>query len=285
MNWSGKTPRKWQADALPVILDALHRGERGIVSAVMGAGKSILQAEVAANVPGSCVVVAPRQELVRQLGATFAERLGADEVGLYFAESKQIRRVTVCCAASLPYLAPKVEGADLLIADEVHGSESARLLEAIPAVRAKSLVGFTATPFRSRPSQSISLFDKILYRYTMSQALSDGCLVPMRHVRYEGTHPGGVDAECLEMIRQHGEGPGIVSADSIEDAEEYAAWLTERKIVSEAIHSGNSGPERAEKLSKLHGGAIRALVHVSLLAEGMDLPWLRWLCLRRKVGA
>ena len=35
----------------------------------------------------------------------------------------------------------------------------------------------------------------------------------------------------------------------------------------------------------LKKGSLKCLVHVSLLAEGVDLPWLQWLCLRRPVGS
>jgi superfamily II DNA or RNA helicase len=39
-------PRKWQKEALPKAIAALREGRRPIVSAIMGAGKSILIAEL-----------------------------------------------------------------------------------------------------------------------------------------------------------------------------------------------------------------------------------------------
>jgi superfamily II DNA or RNA helicase len=110
--WVGApwTPRAWQREALPIIVDALKRRQRGIVSAVMGSGKSILQSELVALALAkaghrSIVVTVPRQALVRQLAATIGARIGEDRVGVFYGSKKQPgRQVVVCCNASLPRL-------------------------------------------------------------------------------------------------------------------------------------------------------------------------------------
>lgn len=295
--WIGApyAPRAWQAAALPVIIGALQDGRRGIVSAVMGAGKSVLQtALVSAALPklGDRVVVVtvPRQALVRQLAATMRGWLGADVVGVFYGKKKQPgRAVVVACNASLPKLwaALQAQGrrVALMVCDEAHGTQGAQLRATIPEMRPASLVGFTATPFRSVPSETIELFDAVIYRYTMADAQADGVLVPMRHERVEGAAAGDLDETCLAMMQEHARGPGIVSATSIDDAEQYAAWLTAHGFEALAIHSRHSEQERERRLSALQAGDVRALVHVSLLAEGVDFPWLRWLCLRRNVQA
>lgn len=296
-SWDGSPfpPRRWQAAALPVVIDALRRRERGIVSAVMGSGKSILQSALVANAlprlgGRAAVVTVPRQALVRQLAATMRSWMGEDTVGVFYGKKKQAeRRVIIACNASLPRLWQQLQGWDrsiaLMVCDEAHGTQGDVLRTLIPEIAPSALVGFTATPFRSAPSESLELFDRVLYRYTMSDAMADGVLVPMRHVRVEGEAPGSIDETCLAMMQEHGRGPGIVSATSIQDAEQYAEWLTARGFPAWAIHSKHSESERVERLRKLQTGEIRALVHVSLLAEGVDFPWLRWLCLRRKVSA
>ncbi len=295
--WEGApwTPRAWQAEALPIVIEAIKRGERAIVAAIMGSGKSILQTEIAwlamhRRGDRAIVFTAPRQALVRQLAGTLRARLGQLEVGEYYADRKQPHRpVIVTCAASLASLrdelAKQGRAVALAIVDEAHGSEARQVREILPLLEPRCLVGFTATPFRSLPSESISLFSSVAYRYTMADALRDRVLVPMRHVRYEGTRPGSVDDECLRLIQEHAHGPGIVSAASIPDAKEHATWLAAAGLPAMAIHSKISTTERGRLLEGLRRGDPMALVHVSLLAEGVDLPWLRWLCLRRRVGA
>lgn len=295
--WNGApwSPRAWQRDALPVIIDNLKAGRRGIVSATMGSGKSILQtALVAAALPKAgdraIVVTAPRQALVGQLAATMRTWVGDETVGTFYADKKQADRpVVIACNASVKKLRQRLEEdgrrVALLICDEAHGTQGATLQAEIPKLDPAALVGFTATPFRSAPRESLELFESVFVRYTLADAVADGVLVPMRHERFRGFDPDSVDETCLAMMRVHAEGPGIVSAKSIEDADSYAAWLTERGFEAESIHSRHTGRQRRDKLERLRTGEVSALVHVSLLSEGVDLPWLRWLCLRRNVQA
>lgn len=236
------------------------------------------------------VVSAPRKALVRQLHATITERVGADACGMFFSDVKEPgARVVVTCNASLGKLAETLitmgRRVALAVPDEAHGTEGRGAKAALEVMRPASLVGFTATPFRSVPKQSLSLFTRVVYRYTMQQAMEDRVLVPMKYVRFEGENPGTVDEECLNMMRAHGDGPGIVSADTIEDCETYAAWLTAQGFPAMPIHSKMNGAERTIRMDTLREGGVRCLVHVALLSEGVDLPWLRWICLRRRVMA
>jgi len=57
--------------------------------------------------------------------------------------------------------------------------------------------------------------------------------------------------------------------------------LEEAGIPARAVHSRLHPSEQASLIADLREGRLRALVHVALLAEGVDFPWLRWLCLRR----
>lgn len=289
-------PRKWQQEALPIVIEAMKHGKRGLISAIMGSGKSVLISEICAMGieklrDRAIIVVAPRQNLIVQLSGTIGHRLGQENVGQYYAKKKQYKRkVIVCCGASLSNLWLELQADSrqvaLMIVDEAHGSEAKMLRDIIPEINPLCLVGFTATPFRSAPKETISLFNTIIYRYTMQDALNDGVLVPMEYRRYEGViAPQHIDAESLNMIRMYGNGPGIVSARNIADAEEYAQYLCDNGIQAAAIHSKIKDNIQATLLERLKNGELKALVHVALLAEGVDLPWLSWICLRRKVEA
>lgn len=315
--WEGakRPPRWWQRDALPLIFAAL-RGTReqrcrGVVSVTTGGGKSIQLAEVirlalpGVKARGGVIVVStPTQNLVKQLAATIVERVGPWDVGVFYGKKKQPEKtVIVTCNPSLATLAGVLAGQGrrvlLLIADECHSSESETMRAAIPLLNPASQVGFTATPFRSVATQALSGWDRLIYRYTFADALRDGVLVPFADhiVRWtgEGIALGTgsaspfsgdtVDDICAEMIRLHGHGPGIVSAMSIDDADAFAEKLQAAGISALSIHSELTDTEQARRIEALRTGELRTLVHVSLLAEGVDLPWLRWLCLRRPVGA
>ena len=298
MSWGKFQPRKWQAEALPKIIEALRAGKKPIVSAIMGAGKSVLIAELCYRsqtklAKNNVVVVsAPRQTLVRQLSKTLRER--GLRVGEFWAGQKDTNKpVIVACTASLLELARILDrqgkGVAMLVVDEVHSSEAEQFKVSYERMQPACAVGFTATPFRSNESERLTLWDTVAYRYSAGDALKDKAIVPWTLKHWDGTGAEATDVDriCMDMIRHNTRmsHPGIVSALDIEDAESYARYLTQNGMPARAIHSRLPAKEQARRIDMLKRSTLWCLVHVSLLAEGVDLPWLRWICLRRPVGA
>ncbi len=292
--WDGApwTPRRWQAAALPAVLAELDAGRRSIVSAVMGSGKSVLIAEVAHQWLGgdTVVITTPTQALVDQLAGTLRERLGDDQVGRFFTHAKEIDRpVVVACNASAALLAAELSfrkrTTGLWIADEVHRTETAQMLQAALTLQPHRQLGFTATPFRSDDRERLRLWDSVAFRYSLADALRDQVLVPWSVVPWDGEGDDDLDAVCLRLIRHHAQGPGMVNAADIGDAEQFARLLNERGLRADTVHSRRSASDNAAALAALEGGDLDCIVHVNMLAEGVDLPWLRWLCLRRPMCA
>lgn len=295
MPWEGAPlpPRRWQREALPVIIEAIRRREAAIVSAVTGSGKSILIAELIAVAltklrDDQCIVLTtPTQALVRQLADTVAGRVGAARVGVYYGKKKQpARRVIVTCNPSVGKLSAALQHrVAFLICDEVHRTEGAAIREAISHLHPACRVGFTATPFRADETETLQLWDTIAYQYMLGDAWRDDVLVPFVPVPWSGGHaPEDVDQICLDMMHACA-GPGVVSALTISDAERYAEFLTERDFPAEAVHSRRSKADNEATLEKLLAGGLRCVVHVAMLSEGVDIPALRWICLRRPVGS
>jgi DNA repair protein RadD len=307
--WDGMTPRRWQREAYDAVTSALRTpGASPLVVACTGGGKSHLLAAICRMAESRCsesetiVVSTPTQNLVRQLSKTIASRCRS--VGVFYGDRKQPNRtIVVTCNASLLSLAielaalgKKVRG---LVCDEAHSSESPTLQAAVPAFAPKWRIGLTATPFRSDDSVSLSLWTTEAYRYRLGDALEDGVLVPWQIDRVTRAEvertDDDVDRLCAEWVGRQ-EGPGVVSARSIADAEAYAAYLLDRGIAAAAIHSELPARVQAELLQRLEASSpheqanrspspLHALVHVSMLAEGVDLPWLRWIVLRRPVSS
>lgn len=304
--WDGapRAPRRWQAEALPKLQEALRARKKPIIQATTGAGKSILISEACwltlpkAQAQGRAIVVGvPSQSLVRQFAPTIQARCGASNVGMYFADKKDAHKpIVVVCYASLPQLAvdlalirPKSPEPLLMICDEVHKSECDRVHQGVQALRPRSICGLTATPFRADKGESITLFDHLAYQYTMGQAIRDGVLV--RDEWRWDTEGGDVNEQVLRMIRAElypgGSyiGPGVVSAVSIADAEDFAQTLRMADFPAEAVHSNLTPKEGRRRIEDLQAGKLRAVVHCSMLAEGVDYPWLRWIALRRPVSS
>ena len=293
--------RKWQAAALPLALDCILQqlsGQSGpqVISACTGAGKSRFIGElIAARTPRLLedeviVITTPTRRLVRQLSATVAQHI-AEPVAQHYTSAKWrgVARVIVCCNASAPGLSRMLsqmgKSVGLWIADECHRTETPQIHDFHEESPAAASIGFTATPFRSDARERLQLWDDELYRYSPTMALADGCLVPWRAVTW--TKPDTpLDDACIEMMKAHKHlGPGVCNAYTKADAEDFAEEMTANGIRATHIHSDLSTAQQDALLERLRIGELDALVYPSLLSEGVDLPWLAWGCLRRRVGS
>jgi len=235
-------------------------------------------------------VTTPTRRLVRQLSATLAEHI-SQPIAQHYTSAKWRgkARIIVCCNASAPGLAKMLAAAGktvaLWIADECHRTETPEIYEFCEDAPALAAIGFTATPFRASDKERLQKWHDELYRYSPTMALADGCLVPWRAVTW--TVPGtALDDACVDMIKAHKHlGPGVVNAYHIDDAAGFAALLNSEGIKSAAIHSRLTTTVQDALLEQLRSGALDVLVYPSMLSEGVDLPWLAWGCLRRKVSS
>lgn len=288
--WPGSPwlPRRWQAEALPEILGAIERGEATVAACATGSGKSIVIAELAARLqrPDAAIVVTtPTQRLVDQLAATISQRChGA--VGQYFARAKDTTApIIVTTNASARSLAARLRRpVGMMIVDECHGAVADQVTEAHRILRPERIVGFTATPFRANERERLKMFDRVCYRYTLGDGIRDGVITRWTVKSWHGD-PVSLDEAVVAMIRKHAEGPGIVNASSIEDAERCAVYLTDRGIAAEAVHSRRHDDDNSRALARLKAGALRCVVHVQMLTEGVDYPWLRWHAGRRPISS
>lgn len=296
--WEGtpRPPRAWQvACRLDVLRYIDGGGTAGLVSAIMGAGKSALTAELCRDFVARglrVLVTVPSQALVTQTAPTIAGRCPAGAVGTYWQHARDLSPVTVACAASLASLADEPYAPDVWIADEAHGTEAATALAYRDAAAPRVVIGLSATPFRSDDRQALSIFADLIHEYTAADAMRDGVLVPWAFPDADPLGAAGqqvdLDAACTAWIKLRvaaGDGPGVVDADDIADAEEYAAALSCDGVRAMAVHSRLSRAAVAERIASLERGDLDCLVHVAMLVEGVDLPWLRWMCLRRRRGS
>lgn len=282
--WLGGTPRRWQAECLDVVVEAL-RGDvrRPLVQACTGSGKSVLIAELAARCRGSVLVTTPTQYLVGQLGEVLRRR-NPGQVGLCYQHAwEPNRRITVTCQASMTRLVSERDDYTAWIVDEAHRAESDQAREARPSAR--SAIGFTATPFRA-DAKGLAYWQSLVYSYSSYDAVREGVLVPWRVVRWDGEGDGDTDELCVGWVAGM-QGPGIVSATTVEDADGFAGRCNARMGARavESIHGRLPKGEQEMRVRRLRSGTTRALVHVQLLTEGVDFPWLQNLVLRRKVSS
>lgn len=300
-SWSAckNGPRDWQRICFEKIVNhyAQELPKPGLVGAIMGAGKSVVIDEICATIQlkeNEMVCVSTSSQLLtHDLYKSISRRCGEQRaIGEWYTHRKKLGVITVVCNDSIPQFAQRAKDNNrkivLWIIDEAHKSETEAILAAKPLLDATHRIGFTATPYRTCPKETISLFETIIHRYTAGEAIKDKVVVPWEIVPcYANIEtPDDLDGVCIEMI-SCANGPGLCNALSIKEAEEFAATLSGRGIKSMAIHSKlpNKIIETGRRLDKLKNGELKCVVHVNLLAEGANYPFFRWLCMRREVGA
>lgn len=288
-------PRAWQVDAYPLAMRSLRERRDSVFAVCTGAGKSRLIEAVAWTItrtikPGHRVVIAvPTRALVEQTAAGLTKILGRQSVGMWYTGARRDGLVQVVCLDSLSTLNDYMIAQGLktaaLVVDEVHRSAPESYREQLERLRPATRIGITATPFRSVEGEALTGWKEIGYRYSIDQAIADSVLVPWRSFLPVRDIADATEA-TIAMIHDHAPpGPGVVSAVSIEDAEQCAVDLTAAGIPALALHSKLGSADKRRVIEALRTGEIRAIVHVAMLVEGVDLPWLRWLAMRRPRNA
>lgn len=303
-NGSPVTPRRWQVEALQAVLSHYSKPNpsRGCIHAVTGSGKSLLLSAVCACIeldPGEVVVVTTsRQKLVKDISKAIKDRIEGNgsfmsgpKVGTFFGLNKcdiNACKVIVSCNDSLGLLAESLFKSGIrcayFICDELHRSQSKSMLTAISNLAPNMSLGLSATPYRANVKQEISSFDTCIYKYSIQEALDDkNVIVPWVTKGWDGGEVT-LDEACLSLMQEEN-GYGVCNAYSIDDAMSFAKYCTDAGYPAKAVHSKQTDKENDEIIEELRTGVIKVVIYVDLLTEGIDLPYLRFLCMRRVVGS
>jgi len=306
----GQKPREWQLRYLRAVIAAYLRGLRRLLcDACTGSGKGSVIAGMAARSAEKgrrVLVVIGRKVLVHDIAARIRALERGIDVGVVQAEHNEPDcTVVVACVGSLrkPRLAA-IGRIDVLIEDEAHhvGAPSYQrirkeLLKRNPGLL---ILGFTATPYTSRPDGRIvpldQHYDATVYSYGLVDAIADGAVVPPRGIRVDTgvdlsgcalTAAGEFDPEELsrlvdtpernalvaEQHMKHSQGrPGLVFCVDIAHAEHVAEAMREAGIRAKAVHS--KLPKRTIEaiFAEAASGAVDVLCSADMILEGFDWP-------------
>ncbi len=172
-----RSPRPYQEDAVSR-WEAAER--RGSVVLPTGSGKTFVAIlaihRTLGGGEGRAVVVAPTRALVAQWYAQLADAFGADRVGAYYADEKDVRGLTVTTYHSAFDLLER-EGAAvrLLILDEAHhledtaAGEAKAWHDALRIAPAPFRLGLTATYPDGRDAELRRLVGGVVYRRAVGE--------------------------------------------------------------------------------------------------------------------
>jgi len=168
-----RSPREAQLEAVSRWMAA---GQRGTVVLPTGAGKTLV-ALLAIHRTGlnACIIV-PTRALVTQWFAQLAEAFGAEHVGAFYGDEKEVRAITVTTYHSAFTLMER-HGARfaLLVCDEVHHladsntGEARSRLDALVIAPASHRLGLTATYPDNQDSALLRTLGPVVYRRTIGE--------------------------------------------------------------------------------------------------------------------
>jgi superfamily II DNA or RNA helicase len=304
-----KNLHDYQREAAQLLREALLDTGRGQVVLATGLGKTVVMAEVVADllrdelVPhGRVLVVAHTRELIEQLHRAFwfqlpkwvrTEHFGASEQpklwdGVIFA--------TIQSVASQPELLPPI---GLMIIDEAHHVGASTFQSVMQTLRTPMIAGATATPWRGDGFDIDRILGPAVVQYGIADGLRRGFLSEVDYrlcadnldwklVQELSTHNYSLsqlnkrliiptrDEQAARMIRstfrEEQRRSGIVFCPSRVHAQAMAAMLRQYEFRAEAISSETDPRERDVLMSRFRAGHIEIMTSVDLFNEGVDVP-------------
>ena len=298
------TLRPYQREAIAAVESAMARGvQRSLLVLPTGCGKTLVFASLIAKRGGSALVLAHRDELLRQAAEkiAIADPTLALGVGVVAAQRDDVHAPVVVGSvqtlARASRLARLPRRFDTVVVDEGHhvaARSYRRILEHLSPT--PLILGVTATPARADGQQLGDVWQEIVYQRGIAEMIRAGYLADIRGVRVgleqvkldEVEQSGGdFDANALGKVlekasaplhvlaayREHATGrKAIIFVPTVALAHRMAAVFREAGIRAEALDGKTPWEERRAILARLHTGETRVVANVAVLGEGVDVP-------------
>jgi superfamily II DNA or RNA helicase len=266
-------------------------------------GKTAVFASLIAKRGGSALVLAHRDELLRQAAEkiAIADPTLALGVGFVAAQRDDVHAPVVVGSvqtlARASRLAKLPRRFDTVVVDEGHhvaARSYRRILEHLSPT--PLILGVTATPARADGKRLGDVWQEIVYQRGIAEMIRAGYLADIRGVRVgleqvkldEVEQSGGdFDADALGKVlerasaplhvltayRQHATGrKAIVFVPTVALAHRMATVFREGGIRAEALDGTTPWEQRRAILARLHTGETRVVANVAVLGEGVDVP-------------
>ncbi len=304
--------RPYQCDCVDAVLRELETNRSTLFVLPTGGGKTIVFASLINRVKGRVMVLAHRQELIRQAADKIKRVTGIDcavEMGQSWANEGWFKPRVVVSSIQTQNSGARGEGRmsrfdpkefDLVITDECHHSISDSWVKVIDYYKqnpALKVVGCTATPDRSDEEALGQVFDTVAFDYELPDAINDGWLVPIKQrqvfvdsldfskVRTTAGDLNGADLAAIMESEEHLHAIAdplfqiaagrrtIVFCVRVAHAERLAEIFNRHQEGCAGIVSGETPKDdRKRVFERFHNGEITFLCNVGVCTEGYDEP-------------
>lgn len=298
--------RPYQIEAKLAIYRELALARSTLVEMATGLGKTVLFAHVAHDWPGRVLVIAHRDELIRQ-AAEKIQNVTGDIVSIEMAKDRASDQLysTKVTVGSVQTLARANRRSrfhpdhfSLIVVDEAHHAAAVTYREVLDYFGGAKRLLVTATPKRADDVALESVCETVAYQYGIEPAIDDGWLVPVQQsvVKVDGldfsaarTVAKDFNAADLERILTE-EKPLHAMVSSAHDliGQKQALWfcvsvaharaaagILGRYVGAERVRflSGDTPKdERRAAVTAYKDGHVQHLLNCALFLEGFDAP-------------
>ncbi|WP_026987051.1 DEAD/DEAH box helicase family protein [Fodinicurvata fenggangensis] len=299
----------YQQDASEKFREGLTDTGRGQIILATGLGKTIVMAEVVADlfrdsaIPGNRVLVlADKRELIRQLQQGFWAQL-PKWVPTHALTSEERPAfwdgITFATVQSVAGQIESLPSFGLVLVDEAHHIGSPTFLKAIDELDPPMLGGVTATPWRGDGYELDTVLGHPLVQYGIADGLKNHFLCETDYrlmadnIRWElvqkrsyynysishlnkkliiPTRDEEAAKHIYETFRNEGRRSGIVFCSTVEHAESFAATIRAFGLSAQPISAQLKPRERDKLMASFRKGQIDIITSVDLFNEGVDVP-------------
>lgn len=293
-------PRDYHSRALAALEAAERDGlRRMLVAHATGLGKTLLFAWWLQKREGRAIVLAHRDELIRQARRKLRLVLGKHaDIGIVKGTRNDTDAQIIVASVQSLHSArlARIKDVRSIVVDEAHHAQAAsyqRILKALGGLDGVPMLGVTATPFRGDHKPLGETFEKIVDHMSIKDGIASGYLCNLRALRIttkaqlsglkvtrgdvnqaQAGH-ALMEAHAPETIAraivEHCEGrPTLVFCPTIEVSREVAREV--RKLGRRARHiDGETDPEiRKSVPDRLERGHV--ITNCGVFTEGFDCP-------------
>lgn len=259
------------------------------------------------------------RELVEQNYAQLFRIWPEAPAGIYCAglDRKQYHHpITFASIQSVYKKAQEINWRDLVIIDECHllaDSDSSMyrsFLSELSNINPQmKLVGLSATPYRLKSGYlhcgDRAMFSEIAYDLPLMRLIKEGYLAPLlgkmastqgetshlhirqgeyviKEVEDEFNTNKLIESAVKEMLEKASDRKSwLIFCITVKHAEHVRDVLLANGITAETVSEKTPKRERAQTLSNLKNGAIRAITNVGVLTTGFDAPGIDMICFLR----
>lgn len=272
--------RPYQQEAIDVI-QAQPPG-RYLVQMATGLGKTVTFASIPRQ--GRVLLLSHREELVSQPRKYYDCSFGIERADQKSHGEEVVSASVQSLVRRLDRFAP--DAFDMVIVDEAHHAAAGTYRKILDHFTPRLTLGFTATPNRGDKVRLDDIFQKIIFSRDLRWGIQKGYLCDILckrvdigydlsavHTRLGDYAPGeladamaGTSDAVAQTYREHAQGPTLIFAVNVEQAEEIAG-----KIPGAAAVTGKTR-DREDLIRRFTEGEIPCLVNVMVFTEGTDIP-------------